>query len=331
MMAGLSLAAILAMIPFVLNYMSYHVQGKVVSYDLLMLVLNQYFPKDLLNVPAILGGFISGIWQKGILPLSLLGFIVVWFLKRDDRKKITLALSWMAGVFLISLVVPFLERTLEAIFHLAPFETELARGIRYFIFFMFLFMVWGLSELSRRLKNPLGSKAVLSVGALLVVFFFIQSPYISLNSTLACLFRGEMVCSPPKSVEQAIQLIEAVQKNTPPGARIYASSNAYDTSTLFIRYLAVRPLVYNFKDRGLLAYSNTEQLKNWYGNFMKISRFKNIPEWLEIKPDDFLSFLKKRNIDFLVLSEPVPLADLDKLPGKIIFKNDQYILMDVRR
>lgn len=331
-MAGLAFVVVLVTLPFIISYLSYHVQGQIANYGLLIQVINENFPKDILNIPAVVVQFIKNSTQQGLLPLSIVGFFAVLWLAQEDRKKISLVLAWMGGLFLISLVVPYAERTIEKIYHLAPFETELVRGIRYYYFFLILFIIWALSECGRRLKGIIGLWMLRGLGLLLLVVYLWINPNPGLNFShaFACMGQGKLVCRISKNAQLAQQLVEAVDGKTPVGARIYFSRMPGDTGTLFIRYLALRPLVYSYFDSGMLAYSNPEQLRLWHNVYEITSQYKSDVAWLNSDPDGFLKFVKAQKADFLILGGGVSAKLQLKTPLRILFQNEGYTLIDIR-
>ena len=64
-----------------------------------------------------------------------------------------MVLLWAAGIFLAAVVLPFGERLVEQALHIPPIDTELVRGMRYFVPLMLLFWLWPLAELAPRLAD----------------------------------------------------------------------------------------------------------------------------------------------------------------------------------
>ena len=327
-LAGLGISGLFVMLPFIITYLSHHIHGVVQNYELLMKVLTNYFPSYLLNPPRAILQILIDMTSNGLLPLAILGFLIVWFRRGYERRKLYLAIYWMLGLLLVSLIIPSIERIIERMFSLAPFETELIRGMRYFIFFMELFIIWGLSELSQIFRKGWASKLVMASGLLLVLFYLPKAYDVAIARTLDCFQVGKLIC------EQAVNkdnehLITAIQERTAPGASFFYSFDATDTRTLEIRYLAKRSLVYSYKDKGLLAYSNPEQLKNWYQIFEEVNSHKNIIYWAKNNPQNFMDFLKKYQVDYLILPGNYPENFFANLETEIVFRNGSYLLLAV--
>ena len=148
-----SAALLVAAFPFVVNYLTHHVQGKSADYQLVYYIIVNDFTKNLLNQPAAMLVFLTRMFHSGIIySPSLLGLLTLWLLLRHDRSTLKLVLLWVLGILTTSMLLPWMEQSIERFYRSIPIETELVRSIRYLVFFMLIFCLWPLSELSRRLK-----------------------------------------------------------------------------------------------------------------------------------------------------------------------------------
>jgi hypothetical protein len=74
---------------------------------------------------------------------------------------------------------------------------------------------------------------------------------------LSCLRQGKAFCAEPELLAEHA-LLGAVSQHVPAGAAVLSS-----TEKLSIRYIAMRPVVYTYKDGGILAYCNHSALVEW--------------------------------------------------------------------
>ncbi len=321
------LILLLVAAPFILNYLGHHVQGQSLNYDLVYYIIDTFFPPNLINVPAAVGQFLFITLISGLLPLAVVAFILLRILKRDEPEGLRLILGWMAGLALMSIFIPWIEHTIERYLRMVPYETELTRGLRYFVPFMLLICLWTLSELQRRWRNPARAKWVAYIGALLVGLWVITNPPDPefFQKTVACLAKGQVVCSTPTDMGLAL---DAIKEQVPPGAPIFSSSAMLSDGSysLGVRYMALRPLVFSFKDRGLLAYSNAQALNQWHEIYKQMEYFRANPR-RALKVQTFLNLMNQYKIDYLLLDfDPGP-NNLDLLNAQEIYHNKTYYLL----
>ena len=148
---------------------------------------------------------------------------------------------------------------------------------------------------------------------------FVQSAHCWASGQLTCPFQDE------DKVKQRIELLEAIKTITPTGSRIMAST---DLSELVIRYYALRPLIYSYKDGSALIYSNHTDLLIWWQQFQEISQIETRNTRV-LYLDGLVEFSRKYLADYLVLPETFSLqkyypAGLDK-----VFTNTGYSLFHV--
>jgi hypothetical protein len=99
-----------------------------------------------------------------------------------------------------------------------------------------------------------------------------------------------------------------------------------DTYSLGVRYMAERPLVFSYKDRGLLAYSNAQELNQWHEIYKQLEYFKSNPR-RALKVQTILDLMKQYKIDYLLLDfNPGP-NNLNLLNGQDIYHNKTYYLV----
>lgn len=327
-MLALGVVFLLVASPFVLNYMTHHMQGKSADYKLVYHVIAAHFPENLLNVPAALSGFLSIAFRSGILPLSLLGLVILWLMSRHDRSPLKLLLFWAMGILLASVFLPWVEQSIERFYRIIPIETELVRGIRYFVFFMLIFSLWPLAELYRRLKSPVASNATLAIGIIMSgLWMAAYHPNTqSLASTFQCFSQAKLVCSAPND---DTALIEFIRDHTPQEARFFASfSNSIKLSNaLPVRSTALHSLVYTFKDRGLMVYSNNKSLTVWDETYHAIEYIHHtFPQDFAAQFPRYLDLALSLGADYLIINFPPP-PDIQKTFSiKLVYQNNSYAI-----
>ncbi len=326
-MLGLGMLFLAAASPFALNYFSYHVQGTSGNYDEVISIIKNFFPKNLLDVPAAMGDYWKIISGNGLFQFSLVGLITLWLLRRHNHKVLWLILTWSTGLFIITVIVPAAERTVEHYLKLLPLETELLRGIRYFVPIMLIFCLWPLSELSQRLKNRRASLALACTGLIFTAVWVLAYPpdFDKIGQVFTCLGQGRLVCQTDDLVSREIEAIKAnVPQNTPIFA--YTTGGPSLSYSLEVRYAAERPLVYTFKDRGLLGYANHTALLGWdkiNHDLQAIEEAYN----QEDRVESLIWFARGLHAQYLMLDFKVEPPALTRFPVTLIYSDAQSTLL----
>lgn len=329
-MFGLGLLFLLALSPFALNFLSYQSRGASPDYDLVMTIINTYLPENLLNVPAAFGGFLWAATRSLLLPLALLGGWILWRYGRPERRLVGMVLLWGAGIFATAIVLPLGERIVESALRIPPIDTELVRGMRYFVPWLLIFWLWPLVELSPRFVNPKAAQAMLLVGVLLLGgWTATHTPEgRKMVEALTCLAHRQLVCGDPRD---STGFIIALRKQTPPGSKIF-NFNQNDNSTsnaLSIRYNALRPMVYTVRDAGLFLYSNRAAYTDWLPTTRQVDAIQLLTD-----PNQRLARLvpiaQQYKADYLSVDFSLEGVDLTDYPVELVWKNNTYTLLKLR-
>lgn len=209
--------------------------------------------------------------RQWILPPAGFGFLVVWWLSRKDRSTFILIMSWLVGIGIVSVLIPFVEQNVERALQILPLQIDLFRGLRYTVPFMLLFCVWALAMMSQRLKR---GQLVGVVGAVLAsIWIHTHQPYTNMvTSAISCLQTGNLICVSNRAY--TLELLNAVLELTPPDARIMPSFGD-NNSLLMLRYAAIRPLVFTQKDRAIFGYNIAgPEMREWNALYDRQSPFR---------------------------------------------------------
>ncbi len=136
--------------------------------------------------------------------------------------------------------------------------------------------------------------------------------------------------SPDKRrVLESIDILNAVKQITPRGARIITFCFPHE---LAVRYYALRPLVYSFKDGAMFAYSNYEELLKWYN---KAKEFEYLNEQIrklqdsKLKKDLLFKFSRKLKAQYLLMCRS-QIPDLRIFSdSEIVHYNKLYLLIRI--
>ncbi len=329
-MVGLGVLFLAAIAPFAINYFSYQTRGQVADYNTVMAVLQAYSPANLLNAPAALGNFLWNMTRSLLIPVALVGFVATWLLKKSDRMSVKVVLVWMAGIFIISILIPFSERMVEQHFHILPIETELVRCIRYLVPLLLLFWLWPLAEAGPRFVNPQARRAVFALGIVLFGFWGVTNrPAVrDMLQAVTCFSKARLVCGSDRPIDD---LIITLRTQTQPGEGMlfFNEDTAYISQTLSVRYSAMRPLVYTSRDSGILGYSNRSALPTWLAITKQVETIRGMSDPQE-RLDLLVPLAKSLNASYLVIDFRVAPESINSLPVAVVMQNEGFSLFKLR-
>ena len=326
-MLGLGFLFLLILTPYAFNYLSYRGRDQSADYNTVMVILKNYSPANLLNVPAALGSFLWSSTKSLLLPLALVGLVATWLLKKNDRTDLKLVLLWMAGLFITSVLIPFAEQLVEQRLHILPFETELVRCIRYFVPLLLLFWIWPLAEWTPRLTNPLVRRSAIALGIVLFGFWGATNrPAVrDIFQTFVCFTHARLVCPAPGSLNE---LILTLRTQTQPGqgVLVFNEDTAYVSQSLSVRYAALRPLVYTLRDSGLLGYSNRSALPGWLATTQQMDSLRAMTD-SQARLAGLVPLAKSLGAVYLVVDFGVAPEMLKSLPVSVVMQDESYLLL----
>jgi hypothetical protein len=324
---GFTLA--LALLPYVIIYLTYHKSGSSQSnYDLVHHILVEYFPANILNIPGAINTLFYNTAQFGLLWYGSAGLLITGLLFRSERPRLKQMLVWMAGIAFISILVPWVEITIERALRLIPLQTELMRGMRYLVLFLFIFWFYPFAELTRRSRHVHATRAAFAIGTLLTLGWLTLNPpqpFLQVSPVFNCWERGRFIC--PTNTDHA-DALTYIREQTPEGSK-FTVFLANRWSGIEVRYLGLRPMVYAFKDRGQLLYTNPDVLQQWY-SYQELendifSRRKS--PTLEEKCTRIVEFARHAGADYILTNFECPPALQLQLHVSAAYQNSTYSVL----
>lgn len=329
--------------PFVVTYFSSQLHGASndVPYATVYPMLHWIYAKGFMDIPLAVREFI-GLWTgaKAIFWVwAALGVGIVLWLRREDRRAVAVVGLWWGALTIVTILVPLTEQSIARAWERLPLEVDLVRGIRYFVPLMLLLCLWPLAEIDRRsgrARAGLGLRiGVCALGlALVVVWARLPQPYYArwqdpVRSAIDCWRGGQLTC-PPGHGLYAADAIQAVERETPPGSRILPMVLGVQ-----IRYMARRPVVYDEKDRGVLAYANHRKLLEW------LAVRRRVEAILRTKGPDLqfyglISLARELEAEYVLVKTEFagghsPVARDSYLGYPVVYENKRYVLLETRR
>jgi len=332
-MIKLGLVLALALVPYITIYLTYKKGGQGSGdYDMVYYILTNYFPYDLLNIPGALITLFTATSQYGLLWYGLAGLFLTFILFRSERGRLGQMLTWMAGISFVTLLVPFVEQSIERSLRIIPIQTELMRGHRYLVPFLFIFWFYPLAQLTLRAQRKILTGTVFAVGTLSVVLwlgFNPPDPFIQARTSLDCLAQGRIICPTQTGYADALSYI---REETPQNAQfVVFLTNRW--SGIEVRYLGLRPMAYAYKDRGQLTFTNLEALKTWFYFLQRENQIysRKISPTLDIAEERMLDFAKDAEANYMLTDFTFPPEVLKKMGVSIVYQNQGYSILQIYR
>jgi hypothetical protein len=117
-------------------------------------------------------------------------------------------------------------------------------------------------------------------------------------------------------------LLEAVSEHVPAGAAVLSS-----TENLAIRYVAMRPIVYTYKDGGILAYCNLSALVEWdrRRQLVEAALLSHSPERIV---EELAAVARSLETSYLIVGFKIS-ADRSKVVD-VVWNNKQYAILRLK-
>jgi|GEM_PF-1166783 len=347
---------IATILPWTINYLSNHEHGKTENYEQIYNAASVRLNSDFLDLSG-LKDFLSNILSYHslyLLPLSIISLITIVFIKNKNKKKLTfiwIVMLWLFGLILSSAIIPIIQLYIERNNQLIPVQVDLIRNLRYTIPLMLLIVLWSLSEISISLKNQINRYKFLSVVGLIFTgiwiilntqifnisnyIFSIEKP---INYTFSCWLSQKYVClSKEKKYPEVLDGLKQVKELVPAKSRILPLGSQAQRYSLAMRYYAIRPVSYSFKDGNILFYANHTGFLEWYKihqeytaiekQYKQIQNNQSLSYDYKILADRIKNLSKNLDTEYIVQSDWIFNPKIAKyLDAKLLYKNSLFYI-----
>lgn len=325
-MLSLGVLFLTVTVPMLWHYLGHQDMGAAVgSYAAVHRIIAARFQPGYLDLGRALEDFcvkwasIPGRWI--IWPWACFGAAFLLILRRRERRSVCVVLLWLAGILLTSVVLPGIDLAVARANHSFPVQYDLVRGIRYLIPFLLLFSLWPLAEMDKHFHavgSRIGARSCMAVGALLVAAWCYWHPPISPARLVRCWLSGRIACGWVS--EPVADALRAVRELVPPGSPILATE-----LQLPIRYFSLRPSVWSYKDGGVLAYVDHDQLMEWNARKREIS-IAILTESTGLRLQRLAALARRTGARFLFL-KAFPIEELPTPGYEVLWMNEVYALV----
>jgi hypothetical protein len=327
-MLSIGLIFVATVAPWLYNF--WHVHDHAVSsgvqYKDAIDIIAERVGKELLDVRLALE-----LWWQALSswPLSfycgwaICGSVALWRTRPETRKDLGLIAIWACALLFVSIGLTFIEETLCRALDLKRLQMDSIRGIKYVLPLVMLMCLWPLSQIGTR-KAPahrLRRTLAMGVGALLVAVWAFQNPPVMFVDAVRSWTNGSLTPSPSISERATIQALDAVRNNTSPRALILPLA-----LPLEIRYSALRPVAYAYKDGGIFADTNLKSLFEWDRVKKEIESIRAIDgEGSKLK--GLLDLSSKLGAEYLLTDFPVEDSVASSVGAELVWSNESFALL----
>jgi hypothetical protein len=321
----------IALLPYVSIYLFYKKGGSANSnYDLVYYILTNYFPYDLMDIPAAVKVLFRATSEFGLLWYGVAGLLITALAFKTERSRLKQMLFWIAGISIVTILIPFVEQTIERTLRIIPLQTELMRGMRYLVPFLFIFWFYPLAEFTRRAKKANITRLILIIGTITTAAWMIMNtpyPITSIQKSINCWSQGQFICPTQDDYADALQHI---QTKTPEKAKfVVFLTNRW--SGIEVRYLGLRPMVYAYKDRGQLTFTNLDALNNWFYYLQRENGIysRHISPTLDLQQQRMIDFARDAQANYMLTDFPFPKSVRRALGVTLTYQNDTYTIIKI--
>jgi hypothetical protein len=267
---ALGIVAFLVALPFAALYISSHdtapndpVKAATIM-DAMKARIEPQFLNPIPTISAFSKWLLTDFYYTYFALLSLCFLLYGKTYRKEARTLITV----ICGVVLFSTLIPSVASSTLG-FH------TLVRPLKDVVLVIFILSIWGLCALQERMSQSIKSAYISSVISVLIGLMFVfyvhrKDPTVVhfVYPTIHAWLHGNLLPGTTTKGLVHVEAIRAVQRFTPEKSKIFVASDF----ALQVRYAALRPVVYAYKDGGSFAFSNYDALLKWYEIHKKLGR-----------------------------------------------------------
>jgi hypothetical protein len=345
------LVLLLVLSPFVFNYVRSTIveTSDAIGYEQTLAILQERFlTMEGANPFSTLVTFFAGRRSLGfdllwyfLWVLGLGGLLagLLWRRNAAEHRHLRQLASWMVGILLVGGFVPVLERVIFAYLRRFPPEFEILKTLRYLVPLTLVAVVYALwlageSLRSRKFISPVASRYLVWGTSLVILLAWGLSSQVgypdfrnAVRQSLSCWSQGKLVCRLPAASMEFVDVLDAIRARTPVGARIFSEGQE-----VAVRYYALRPLVFTYKDGAPLAYTDQEQLLRWSEQSDKMDELSFIRKF-PFRRRAFIRGITElahdTEADYLLLSERYDPEFEYPAQLKLVYSNGSYSLYEL--
>lgn len=255
----------------------------------------------------------------GLLPASAVVAAVYLWRRAPERRHLLVFFAVMAvGLLLLSFGVTAIEQALASAAGYRPRLIDFLRCSRYLPMLMIIVATWGLVEWAASRRRGGAILAIVAVVLPLVWAVGVHSIILRTPVRLArCVLQGQVLCGPTPEQADRLQVLTFLRSKTPVGSLVVSfTSGDYG---LDVRYAALRPVAFSYKDGGSMGYSSATALLDWSGKWAQFKAMGDETDWAPAA-----AFAQSVGADYLIM----PASEAANAPAaSVCVRNSSQVLL----
>lgn len=251
-------------------------------------------------------------------------FLLVWavtgqiFAWKDDRKTRTIARFLILGLvfyMFVTVLIPLVDQIISARLRRMPFEIDLARGLKFWPWWLLLLGAPGFQGLQ---KSVLASKKcpqylARSLTIMIVCIALLVSHSLITRNIRSFLWKTRTNPEFAKEMEATDELVSFIEQNTPTNATFFGKC-----WPIWLRHTPGRGVFLTWKDSGAFLYANYPSLKKFINLWKQSEQANTIAE--------MDTFCRKWQVDYILLDTP---EYEDYAAERVVFSNTHWTIVRV--
>lgn len=233
-----------------------------IDYDRIMSIAH-YRLHPLLFCPL---GYPYNVWKEYPIALKIIAlaspFMTMYLIRRKILIQTGICMVWTASFFFLGTCIAALQFFICDFLKLPPYSYDFPRSYMFIPFILYAITLMFLKAIENHIENrPFAKKVFLSAVSLFIISWlgFLYFPQ-TIAPTLRSFSRNEFI---PRPITRHNDFMSTLAKTVTLPRETIASFPG-GTSELCIRYDAKRPLLYCYKDGGILMFDNLEKAQSWH-------------------------------------------------------------------
>jgi hypothetical protein len=323
----LGLIFVATVLPWASNFLFVHGRAAsvTVKYREVVEIIGERVGKELLDV----GLALQMWWDKAsswplwlYISWAICASVVVSFTRPERRKDIFLIAIWASGILFVAVGLTFIEQTICRLYDLKRLQMDSIRGIKYLVPLILVLSLWPLAEISRKMSSrSLNRTLVMLAGAILVGGWAWENPPMKFLDAARSWAAGSLMPPVSSTEKSGIEALNAVRRITPPGSKILPM-----VLPLEVRYCALRPVAYAYKDGGIFADTNLTELLEWERVRKEMESISNIKD-NRAKLERLLILTRELGADYVLTDFAVDTAVAASLKADVLWSNKSLALV----
>ncbi|MFH1768169.1 MAG: hypothetical protein ABH858_03285, partial [Candidatus Omnitrophota bacterium] len=231
-------------LPFATGHLNRETPISPQNYNIILSIMQFRYAHGLFNTAYVLKDVFTDFTFMSVFLFGLAGMIFVYLSRGDERKKVLMLMLWSIVIIILSAGLSFIIQGISYKYKIAPFRMEFVRNFKYLFLFALIFSLWPFVLITRSSRDKKKRIIVFTAGFLLFSGWSVKQMYEHLSFFYQ---KGYSVFSSANTnkLNARIDILNALKRLTPPRSKILV---LFFPDELSVRYYAMRPLAYSFKD-----------------------------------------------------------------------------------